>query len=133
MLDKFYESQGYQNIKETEQIYENFVIQIIGIPIFTGLFIALMIARCKRKIEDFYLKRSIWFLYIGITMRISMSLIIFTLMIFVASDHSNDNLMQLKLQILQFFLPYYFYMMVIVALVFSAHTFQSSLRKLLFP
>ena len=66
------------------------------------------------------------------TMRIIMCLILF-LVVVMNSSVNSYQLLELKLQVLQFTVPYYFFFMVLVSLFFSAHTFYISLRNILFP
>ena len=66
------------------------------------------------------------------TMRIIMCLILF-LVVILNSSVDSFRLLELKLQVLQFSVPYYFFFMVLVSLFFSTHTFYIGLRNILFP
>ena len=45
----------------------------------------------------------------------------------------NQNLLELKLSVVSFSLPYYLFILVGTSVLFSMHTFYTNLRKLLFP
>ena len=66
-------------------------------------------------------------------MRTSMSLIIMFEFLLTDSYNQSFGYFELKLYVLTYQMPYYFFMMVTVALLFSAHTFYTSIRELLFP
>ena len=74
-------------------------------------------------------------------MPIRMLVMVLTLMCMViifaviVADENEDSLklLEFKLQVIQFSVPYYFFFMVFVALFFSAHTFYTGLRNALFP
>ena len=112
----------------------DFVISISSAIPFSGIFIALIIVVCRRKIEDFYLRWSLWVLFAAMGLRIVMSSILIYIYAHTNLEHeSAENLANAKFEVCNFTLPYYFFLMVMVSLLFSAHTFYIKLRDLLYP
>ena len=66
-------------------------------------------------------------------MRVTMFAIILIVYALEESTNTNENILQLKLQVISFYLPYYCYLIVLVSLIFSALQFYKSIRNLLFP
>ena len=90
----------------------------------------------RRRIVDFYLRWTALLITISISLRVSMSSIAgFFYNKYSEGEHSDESLilLQIKLQVVEFSLPYYFYLMVTVSLIFSALSFYEDLRDLLFP
>lgn len=112
----------------------DFAISISSAIPFGGLFIALIIVVSRRKIEDFYLRWSLWVLFAAMGMRIAMSSILIYIYAYTNLEgKSAENLASMKFEVCNFTLPYYFFLMVMVSLLFSAHTFYIKLRDLLYP
>lgn len=95
--------------------------------------ISFLIVLYRRKIEDFYLRSSIIFLVSAMALRTLMCIIIIVAIIKAAENDWGGNLLEAKLQVIQFSIPYYFFFLVTVSLLFSAHTFYVGLRNVFFP
>ena len=113
-----------EELKLEDEMGVNSFIASIGLIPFVTLFITFIVILCKRKIEDFYLKWLIIILFASILLRILMSGIAAILYNAAIESSSNgiisDRLLALKLQTIEFSLPYYFYLMVTVTITFSA-------------
>lgn len=107
-----------------DEMGQNAFIAWIGLIPFVTLFITFIVILCKRKIEDFYLKWLIIILFASLLLRILMSGIAAIMLKAALANLSNgemsDRLLALKLQTVEFSLPYYFYLMVTVTITFSA-------------
>lgn len=57
----------------------------------------------------------------------------FAVFVDIVEKKSSFELLELKIATLVFEIPYYLYLMVTVALLFSAHNFYVGIRRLLFP
>ena len=115
-----------------DQLQTNVYIQMIALIPFSILLLALCIVLRKRRIDDYYLKRSIVFLVVAIAIRITMCFILFVIVV-VNWDSDSWRLLELKIEVLEFSVPYYLFFMVLLSLFFSAHTFYIGLRNILFP
>ena len=100
---------------------------------FVAIFIAFLIVLCFRRVEDYFLKRTIGLFIIAILLRVVMCIIMFAIFVDVVEKKSSFELLELKIATLVFEIPYYLYLMVTVALMFSAHNFYVGIRRLLFP
>jgi len=86
---------------------------------------------CCRKVKDYYLKKSIFFLIASMILRLLLCFIVW--IIYSWSFSERWLLTESKFSIVTFTLPYYFFMMVFTSILFSAHTFYVSLCSILFP
>ena len=114
----------------------NWEIAVSGIVPFCALLITFIVILCKRKIEDYYLRWCAIILLNTIILRILMSTIVFWMFYVGANEDPTRQeyaILQFKLQTVEFSIPYYFYLMVTVALCISALSFYTGLRDLLFP
>ena len=120
-------------LRENPELLENYMIQIVAFLPFTVILVAFLVLFCLRKVEDYFLVRSLWFFIGAIGLRIGMCFMMWILFRNTVKEGASFQLLQLKVSYLVFTLPVYLYLMVIVALLFSAHNFDVSLRALLFP
>ena len=118
----------WENIDDDSKV--DLAISLGGAVPFGGLLIAFIIVLCRRKIEDFYLRWSLWVLFAAMGLRTVLSLI---LVVINWRDDSTNMLKNLKIEVVAFVLPYYFFLVVMVSLLFSAHTFYIKLRDFLYP
>ena len=130
------EQQSHEGHQIDDRRIHTFYMCAIGslIP-FTGLIIALLVVSFKRKIEDFYLRKSYIFLVAGMILRITLCVIV---MILYYLNHIEDyfkgnELLALKIQTFMFTIPYYFFVLVTTSLIFSAIDFTKSVRIMLNP
>ena len=70
---------------------------------------------------------------IAMHMRVWMCLIFAVTFMRTDVYDQSFGMFELKIYILSYQLPHYFFMMVTIALLFSAHTMYTSIRELLFP
>ena len=93
---------------------------------------------CYRKIEDLYLRRSIYIYIGGIIFDITRCITL----VFQITDRQEETystrqntmeVFRIKIDAYQVTIPYYLTLMVFLSLLFSAHTFYVSLRNLVFP
>ena len=122
-----------QNFEDNPIIITNFRIASIAFLPFCCLEVAFLVVVCRRKIEDYYLRYSIIFLVASMALRTLMCMVIVITVIVADENEDSLKLLEFKLQVIQFSVPYYFFFMVFVALFFSAHTFYTGLRNALFP
>ena len=110
----------------------NVYIQMFALVPFCILLLGLCIVVRKRRIDDYYLQRSIVLLVVAVAMRITMCFILIVIVV-VNWDSDSWRLLELKIEVLEFTVPYYLFFMVLLSLFFSAHTFYAGLRNILFP
>lgn len=111
----------------------NFFILAIAMLPFLILLISFVVVLCARKIEDYYLQKSIGFVIAAMALRLSMCIIVVIIFDTADTEGTSYGLFELKASIVQFTVPYFCFLMVSTSLLFSAHTFYVSLRHLLFP
>ena len=78
----------------------NFRIQSAAFFPFCGLLIAFIIVFCTRKIEDYFLRISIFFLVASMTLRIFMCLVLIICMIVNAKHDDGSVLLEMKIQVI---------------------------------
>ena len=120
-------------LSDNKTVEANFWIETVAFVPFSILLIAFCILLCFRRIEDYYLRRSLGFLIASMSLRVAMFVIILMVLVIGEEKQQNFILVELKLQVFQFILPHYFFLMVITSLLFSVHSFYTSLRSVLFP
>ena len=79
------------------------------------------------------MRRSSFFLVGSMALRLLMSLIMLMVFVMEYERGTTAKLMELKMSVFVFSLPFYGFFMVSVSLLCSAHTFYTSLRNVLFP
>ena len=114
----------------------NYQIAAIALIPFLVLLIVYIVILCRRKISDYYLRQCMWLLMTTICLRVGMSSIV--AVIYKISYEKDDNeaemrLIMLKLQVFEFSMPYYCFLMISVTLIVSAISFYLNLRNLLYP
>ena len=114
----------------------NYYISVCAIPPYFLLLVTYIIILCRRKISDYFLRLCAWLLMAAINLRISMSTItslVYYLTIETDSSETDMRLTMLKLQVFEFTVPYYCFLMITVTLIVSAISFYLNLRNLLYP
>jgi len=114
----------------------NYQIAAAGVIPFIILVLVYILICCRRKVTDYYLKVCAYILMITIILRISMSFIVATIYYVAEKKGESENqvrLLVLKLQIFEFSLPYYCFLMISVTLIVSSMQFYVNLRALLYP
>ena len=109
---------------------ENFYTALFGALPFALLLVTFLIVWCRRNIEDYYLKWSIFTFITAMSLRISMSAII--MMLATTAKVRNNELLEIKFLFVSFALPYYCFLMVTVSLLFSVHKFYHDAKSLLY-
>ena len=110
-------------------------MSIFALVFFAFLLVAFIYVYSKRKIEDFYLKRGIYFLVGAMILRIVISIIAIVCLSLNENDMFDiyDGLMMLKMQTFSLSVPLYFYVMVTTSLNFSAYEFSKSIYQVIHP
>ena len=114
-------------------ILSNFRIQATTFLPFCCLILSFLVVLCRRKIEDFYLRQSMLFLVASMALRTLMCMVIIIAVIAADENDVSFPLLNFKLQVVQFSLPYYCFLMISVTLIVSSMQFYVNLRALLYP
>ena len=134
MEEDFQEFNDSSSDNNFEQRLDNlYRTSLYAIAPFTGLLIAFFVVGWRRKFQDFFLARSIIYLVAALILRVFMCAIIILLyQLHIKSDmFENQWLLKIKMQTFYFSIPYSFYLMVTISLLFSAYEFNKSMMKLL--
>ena len=120
-------------IQANPDLVRNYMIGAYAFVPFSIVFIVFLIVLCLRKIKDYYLKHSIVFYIIAMGMRVLLCVMLVTILLMSNEREANQTLVELKMSFVQFQLPYYLFILVGTAVLFSMHTFYTNLRRFLFP
>ena len=101
----------------------NVIISLFGAIPFSLLLCALVVVISTRKIEDFFLRWSMGVLVAAVGLRVAMSFIAIFLYKKAEEETLNYKLLMLKIQVFEFSLPYYAFLMVFISLNESTFTF----------
>ena len=97
------------------------------------LLVAFSILLCFRKVEDYYLKQTFGYLIAAMVMRLVICMIMVIIFNRIAENSESYQLLELQVSLWEYSIPVYFFLMVTIALLFSAHTFWRSLHEILVP